>query len=110
MIDGKHKSEAGASATGPDVSSDAVDIFAPGADDEEKALRRRLTQAHATGSARAARSRSDYARSLWSQAAQVASGMMFERASKHDLNDALRALSMMFCAANVFERIEGGGR
>ena len=104
------KSEAGANRTGPDVSADAVDIFAPAADDEEKALRRRLARAHATGSARAVRSRSDHARCLWLQAAQMASGKIFERVSKDDLSDVLRALSMMFCAANVFERIEGGGR
>lgn len=89
---------------------DAIDVFAPGADDDEKALRRRLARAQATGSARAVRSRSDNARCLWWQVAQVASAWTFARASKDDLADILRAASMMFCAANVFERIEGGAQ
>jgi len=85
---------------------DAIDVFAPGADDDEKALRRRLARAQATGSARAVRSRSDDACSLFWQVAQVASAWTFARATKDDLEDILRAASMMFCAANTFERLE----
>ncbi len=87
---------------------DPIDIFAPGADDTEKHLRRRLARAQATGSARAMRSKSDDARCLWWQVAQVASAWTFARADKEVLEDILRACSQMFCAANVFERIEGG--
>ena len=85
---------------------DPIDIFAPGADATEKHLRRRLARAQATGSARAARCNSDDARCLWWQASQAASAWTFARASKDDLTDILRACSQMFCAANVFERIE----
>lgn len=85
---------------------DAIDVFAPGADIVEKALRRRLAKAQAAGSARAERSNSDDARCLWWQASQVASAWTFARASKDELTDVLRAASMMFCAANVFERLE----
>lgn len=85
---------------------DAIDIFAPGADDAEKALRRRIARAQATGSARAARSKSDDARALWWMVAQSASAWTFARASKDDLTDVLRACAQMFCAANTFERLE----
>ncbi|MBA3512609.1 hypothetical protein [Sphingomonas sp.] len=87
---------------------DPIETFAPWADDAEKNLRRRLAQTQVTGSARAARSKSDAACCLWCHAAQVASAWTFARASKGDLVDVLRACSQMFCAANVFERIEGG--
>ena len=85
---------------------DPIDIFAPGADEAEKSLRRRLARAQSIGSARAVRSHSDDARCLWWQVAQVASAWTFARASKDDLVDVLHACSQIFCAANVFERLE----
>lgn len=103
---GDERQEPTQSPLKPQPKPDAIDLFAPGADDAEKNLRRRLARAQATGSARATRSRSDDARCLWWQVAQVASAWTFARASKDDLVDVLRAVSMMFCAANVFERLE----
>jgi hypothetical protein len=85
---------------------DPVEIFTPWADEEEKALRRRLRTAWNISTARATRSPSGNARQLWWQVAQVASDWVTKHASKTDLKDVADSLVRMFMAANTFERLE----
>jgi hypothetical protein len=86
---------------------DPVDVFTPWADDEEKALRRRLRDALNISTARATRSPSGHARQLWWQVSQIACDWVTLPADKADLRDIANSLVRMFQAANTFERLEG---
>jgi muconolactone delta-isomerase len=83
-----------------------VDIFAPWAGVEERALRVRMHRARDAAQARATRSRHGRARTLYWIAAQLASDWVFQRAQSEDLNDILATLSYLFLACGKIERVE----
>jgi hypothetical protein len=87
---------------------DPIDIFMPWADDEEKALRKRVRWTHHAAAARGDRSPSGEARTVFWLAAQTASGWTTARASKEQLWLVLHTCSQLLMAGNNYELLEGG--
>jgi hypothetical protein len=86
---------------------DAIGTFMPWIGKEERALRKRLHNAWTIASARASRSDSGNARTLYWTAALVASEWTFARSDLEDLKDIADALVRLFLAAGTLERVEG---
>ena len=84
----------------------AVDVFAPWAGAEERALRVRIHRARDVAQVRAARSAHGHARALYCVAAQLAGAWVFCRAPDDDLNEILAGLSRLFLVAGMIERLE----
>jgi hypothetical protein len=87
---------------------DPIGTFMPWADDEEKALRRRVQWTHHAANARANRSLSGEARNAFWLAAQTASAWTTARASKKQLRLVLHTCSQLLGAGNNYELLEGG--
>lgn len=85
---------------------DPVDVFAPWAGEEERALRIRIHRARDVATARAGRSQHGRARTLYWLAAQLASDWVFTRAPITDLSEILAALTRLFLTAGMIERLE----
>lgn len=90
----------------PQYQPDAIDVLAPWATDDERALRRRIHRAQAAATAKATRSRHGRARALYWWTSQWASDWTFERASIEDLKDVIAGLSRAFLIAGAVERLE----
>lgn len=86
--------------------SPALDVFAPWAGEEERALRVRIHRARDVAQSRAVRSKHERARTIYWFAAQLAGDWVFTRAPNDDLNEVLVALTHFFLAAGVVERLE----
>lgn len=86
----------------------AVQVFAPWAGDEERALRLRIHRAQTIAAARAVREMNARARTQYFEAASLATAWIFRRvADLGDLERILRALNQMFCAADNIAQVEG---
>jgi hypothetical protein len=92
--------------TPPQQRLDPIDVFAPWADDDEKALRRRIHRAQAAATTRASRSRHGRARQLYWWAATLAADWQFQRAPITDLSEILAGLARIFLTAGMIERLE----
>lgn len=88
------------------VPADAVALFAPWANDTERALRLRIHKARDIATARASRSTHRRARLIYSVASELASEWVFRRANMEDLEQVLRALSQSFLAAGNIQTVE----
>ena len=87
---------------------DPIDTFMPWADDEEKALRRRVRWTHHAAGARGQRSPSGNARTVFWLAAQTASAWTTAHANKEELQLVLHTCSQLLIAGNNYEILEGG--
>lgn len=86
----------------------AVDVFAPWAGAEERALRLRIHKAQTIAAARASRERNWRARTLYFEAASLALAWVFRRvADLGDLERILWALNQLFMAAGHIAQVEG---
>ena len=85
---------------------DPIDVFAPQAGEDEKALRRRIHRAHGAATARAQRSQHGRARTVYWITAQLAADWVFQQASVDELQEIISALARMFMVAAAFERLE----
>ena len=85
---------------------DPIDVFAPWAGEDEKALRRRIHRAQGAATTRASRSRHGRARQIYWIAAATASDWTFQRAPITDLSEILAALARLFLTAGMIERLE----
>lgn len=85
---------------------DAIDIFCPGASDDERSLRRRIHRAQGASTSAATRSTRWRARGYFWSAAQLAADWQFQPASIADLKDVINALSGLFMSARIVERVE----
>lgn len=84
-----------------------VEMFMPGASEEEKALRARLHLAIATAHSRFESSQSDLGGRAYISAATIARAWVFKRdVSKDDLEEVIKILSWIFLAAGALERLE----
>jgi hypothetical protein len=78
----------------------------PEAADVEQILRARLHCAHNTARARAANVRSCSGRQIYSEAADLAGGLMFNRdARRETLSDGIKIVTWLFLAAGKLERL-----
>jgi hypothetical protein len=85
-----------------------VDVFAPWAGVEERALRLRIHRAQTIASARASHELNARARTLYYEAGSLATAWVFHRVD--DLGDVeriLRALNQLFLAADNVAQVEG---
>jgi len=87
---------------------DPIDTFMPWADDDEKALRKRVRWMHHAAGARGERSPSGNARTAFWLAAQTASAWTTARANKDELWLVLNTCSQLLMAGNNYELLEGG--
>lgn len=85
---------------------DGVDLFAPWAGEEERALRVRIHRARDTAQARAGRSKHGRARTVYWLATQFAGDWVFQRAPIGDLAEVIKGLTWLFLYASLIERIE----
>lgn len=92
-------------ATQP-APADPITLFAPWCDEGERSLRLRIHRARDVATARAARSTHGGARSLFWQAAQIASDRVFARISEPDLRETIDNLARLFVVAGWIERTE----
>ena len=90
----------------PERQLTAVDVFAPWAGDQERALRIRIHRARDVATARATRSRHGGARALLWQAAQIAAERVFAPAPEDDLRETIGNLARLFLVAGWIERTE----
>jgi hypothetical protein len=87
-------------------AADAVDLFMPGCDATERALRVRIHRARDVAVARATRSRHGAAREIFWLAARSAELRVFAYASEAELRETIDNLARMFLVANWVERTE----
>jgi hypothetical protein len=86
----------------------AVDVFAPWAGEQERALRLQIHKAQSIAAAKAARVSNSRARELYSLAADLGVTWVFRRVEDmDDLNRVLRALCQLFMAADNIFQLEG---
>lgn len=85
---------------------DAVNIFCPGASDDECLLRLRIHRAHGAMAAKATRSMHGRARAHYWWGSQLAADWVFRPATPDDLTEILWALSRTFLSAGAIERLE----
>lgn len=85
---------------------DAIDLFCPGASDDERALRRRIQRAQGAAATSAARSQHSRARALYWWTAQFAADWTFQRAEIDELKDIIAGLARAFLVAGMIERLE----
>ena len=86
----------------------AVDVFAPWAGEEERALRLRIHKAQTIAARRAAAERNGRAQALYFQAAGLALAWVFRRVEDiGDLERILWALNQLFMAADHIAVVEG---
>lgn len=83
-----------------------VDVFAPWAGEEERALRMRIHRARDLAQARATRSEHEQARSAYWLAAELAGEWVFKRASNEALWDVLKGLTWLFLFAGMIIRLD----
>lgn len=92
----------------PEKQLTPVDVFAPWAGDEERALRLRIHRARDAAQARAARSKNGKAREVYWVAGLFAGDWVFRRVEElGDLERVLRGLSQLFMAADNIFQLEG---
>lgn len=85
---------------------DAVTLFAPWADDTERALRVRIHRARDVATARATRCKHGNARSIYWLAAQLATARVFARMPNEDLKETIDNLARLFLVAGWIESVE----
>jgi len=92
----------------PEQKLTPVDVFAPWAGAEERALRLRIHKAQTIAAARAASERNGRARALYYEAGSLAHGWVFRRVEDiGDLERILWALNQLFLAAGHIAVVEG---
>lgn len=89
-----------------DTQSHAVDIFAPWAGEDERALRIRIHHARDLAQARACRSKHGRARTAYWIACQLGGDWVFQRASVDQLQEIIKGLTWLFLFASLIERVE----